>query len=282
MLDVNSTPALPMSSQLAVPVMPPKTPTQPGARQNWYTPQNYALIATPHRPGSSSETTLAADKIPSSTDCLNGAYMRPHSETSQLKDYYFTEAQANPQVPAAMHLQAPTSRAYENLPPSDGLRYSSVGPPSSAVAADYSGHSYSDASQPRSNGQHLCPAYSSVSPGISQLRDSACRSGTHVQAISDPLAEVLPARPTSIPALPLPLPPAAAATGVPDVAIPAVRSAHSDTSARGSNSTPSHIISALEDTRSIYELSRGELENVVARVIREDGFASLVRAYARR
>lgn len=288
---VNSTPALPMSSQFAGPAMPPKTPTrlQPGAPQRlgWYAPQDLqGSTATPHPPGSSSEITCPIEKIPSLADRLTSAYMPRHSETSQLRDY-FPDALANSHVtaqpPAAMHLQAPVDplcRPYENSQPSDGLRYSrssSVGPPSSAVAADYSGHPYSDASQPRSDGQRLhqpTPAYSSASSVMSQLHDSAYGSATNVQTISGPPAEVLP--PMSAPAPSLPLRPPST-TSIPAIATPVVHNTHSNTSAGdSSNAVPSHILSALEDTRSIYELSRGELESLVARIVREDGFASLV------
>lgn len=284
-----------MSSQLIGLAVPPKTPTRIQSntatqRLGWYTPQN-APATVPHPPGSSLEIAFRAEKLHSLTDRLNSAYMsRSHSETSQLRDY-FPDTTASSQVagppPTAMHSQAHTAawtNRYDSSQPMDGARYSrpsSTGPPSSAVAADYSGHPYSDASQPRSIGQqHLyqpTPAYSSVSSAMSQLRDSAHGPGTNVQAAPGLPVEVLPVRPVSVPAPPPSLhPPPASASGS-TLATSGICSTRDNASVDNSSSVPSHILAALEDTRTVYELSRGELENLVARVIREDGFVSLVR-----
>ncbi|KAH9839357.1 uncharacterized protein C8Q71DRAFT_722305 [Rhodofomes roseus] len=173
---------------------------------------------------------------------------------------------------------APSQRSQ----PCDDFRYSrpsSAGAISSTRAADYSGEPYSDLPQSRSDREPLNrPRSGGTTPSIAS---SQLHQGSSTDAMLDP-APVhgdLAMRAQTLQAVPTHAGPSTS-TFAQEIAV--ALSSTTDHQVRNAStvdppaSASLDILSALEETRSIYNLSRGELEDLVAKVVREDGFAKLL------
>ncbi|TFY62885.1 hypothetical protein EVJ58_g3570 [Rhodofomes roseus] len=240
--------------------VPPKTPTRrrPTMSQTAYHrtpgPLSDAEIHS-NVLGPSSEISCAGDKLPALTDRLQHAYMPSQSHPPQYtqpaldyRDVAIAEStsQIAPPPPASVYTQsqlggppAPSQRSQ----PCDDFRYSrpsSAGAISSTRAADYSGEPYSDLPQSRSD------------------REPLNRPSTDAMLDPAPVHGDLAMRAQTLQAVPTHAGPSTS-TFAQEIAV-----------------ALSNILSALEETRSIYNLSRGELEDLVAKVVREDGFAKLL------
>ncbi|KAH9935638.1 uncharacterized protein B0H18DRAFT_1207200, partial [Fomitopsis serialis] len=276
--------------QLSGPAIPPQTPTRiyPVASQ---TTDRRTLFSDPapysNDSGSMSHAVYPTEKLPALTDRLNHAYMPSQSHTPYVRPTIgnipaaVSNSQTAPLVPASIYSQpqaiAPISTVscsqLSDDPCYRDSRPTSACATSSAMAADYSGRPYSDVSQPPSDRHSLeqrVPGYITTSAAVSHMHDGNHSSESSTGVALTPAPGGLPPRPPSVPALTTPLRPPSPTAPV------LANSRELGAALTRQPSASSDFLGALEETRSIYDLSRSDIECLIAKVVREDGFADLL------